>query len=369
MKSKNRWIIASAVVGATAATGYVTQRSDARGLQIDEALQVDVKRKDLEIEVVDTGKVKPKERVEIKSKVPGQVIEVHAEEGDAVEQGDVLIRLDPVDFQRDVARAEADVAQARNSLEFARLNLARKKRARQDRGVAQIDVDLAENEVRSRAISLRAAEIALATARDRLRYTRITSPISGTVMELNVEKGEVVTPGVQQTFEGRPLLTVGDLSVLIVEADVNQIDIAKIRVGQRAKLAFDAYPDRCFSAIVTKTAPAAVKPEGKKVEMFPVEATLAMADPSVRPGMTADVRIQVEAKKGVFAVPIEAVTREEGKAYVTKIIEAEGKPTTQRVEVVLGARNDREFELVEGIREGDRLVIDPPSAKDNEVEL
>lgn len=370
MMSKKRWVLGAALVGATAVAAYLARRSDKGVLGAEEALRIEVKRKDLVIEVVDTGKVKPKEKVEIKSKVAGQVVEVHAHEGDVVKKGDLLLRLDPVDFHRDVARAEAEVAQAENSLEFARLNVMRRKQARKDRGVAQVEVELAESEVRSRVISLRIARIALARARDRLRSTRVTSPISGTVLELNVQKGEVVTPGVQQTFEGRSLLTVGDLSTLIVETDVNQIDIAKIRVGQQVTLTFDAYPGRTFEATVTKASPAAVKSAGEEeVERFPVEATLAAQDSAIKPGMTADVRFRVEVKEGVFTVPIEAVIRENGKTYVTKMVEAEGRVTTERVEVALGARNDLEIELVTGISERDRLVIDPAALGHNEVEL
>ena len=369
MKSKKRWILVVLVLGAAAVGVYLSQRSEASSVPVDDALRIDVARKDLVIEVVDTGKVKPKEKIEVKSKVAGQIVEVHVQEGDRVEQGDLLLRLDPVDFEREVARAKAEVAQAQNALEYARLNLARKTKARKDRGVAQIEVDLAENEVRSRVISLEMARIALATAQDRLRYTRIISPLDGTVMEVNVEEGEVVTPGIQQTFEGRPLLTVGDLSTLIVSTDLTQIDIAKIQLGQEVKLTFDAYPERTFKARITKTAPSAVKPEGKDVEMFPVEATLEVADPAVKPGMTADVRIQIDIKKNVFSVPIEAVIKEKGKTFVTRIAETNGKMKTERVEVSLGVRNDREFEVVSGIGEEDKLLVDPASAKDNEVEL
>jgi RND family efflux transporter MFP subunit len=361
------------IAGAVTVVGagvYLTQRSEAETtLPQDASLRVDVKKHDFTIEVIDTGKVQPKERVEIKSKVAGQVIEVFVEEGDVVKKGQLLLRLDPTDFERDVARADAEVAQAKNALEYSQLTFERKKRALSERGVAQIEVDLAANEVKTKTIALKSAEIALATARDRLRYTQVAAPLDGTVIELGIEVGEVVTPGVQQTFEGRPLLTIGDLSTLIVRSELNQIDIAKIALGQEVTLTFDALPGKKYQARVTKSAPAAVKPKGKEIEVFPVEATLVDADPSIKPGMTADVRFQIETKPNVFAVPIEAVVKESGKAYVNKIVLADGREKTEKTEVTVGARNDRELEVAAGLSEGDKLLINPASAKENEVEL
>lgn len=363
------WLLIAGVLGAGGAAVYFTQKSEAPTVPTDTKLRVDVKRRDLVIEVVDTGKIQPKEKIEIKSKVAGQVTQVLVEEGDRVKKGQLLLKLDPTDFEREVAKADADVAQAKNALEFAELSLERKKRGLQDRGVAQFDVDLANNELKTKTIALKSAEIALATARDRLRYTQIGAPIDGTVIELGIKQGEVVTPGVQQTFEGRPLLTIGDLSTLIVRSELNQIDIAKISKDQKVSLTFDALPGKTYEARVTKTAPAAIKPKGKEVEVFPVEATLVEADETIKPGMTADVRFLIDVKPNVIAVPIEAVVKAEGKSSVTKIVVAEGIEKTEKLEVTVGARNDREVELAGGVAEGDKLLIDPASSKENEVEL
>lgn len=366
---KRRWWVVPLVLAAGGGAFFVANRGEAEGPPDDKALRVQVERADLKIEVVETGKVRPEERVEIKSKVAGQATEVLVEEGERVVKGQLLVRLDPTDHQREVARAQADVAQAENSLAFARLDLERKQRALKDRGVARIEVDLAENEVKARSIASKLARIALAVARDRLRYTEIVSPIDGTVLEVGIEAGEVVTPGVQQTFEGRPLMVVGDLSTLVVKSELNQIDIAKIEVGDLAELSFDALPGRRFSARVTKTAPAAVLPKGKTVEVFPVEATLTETSTTIRPGMTADVRFAIDTRRGVLSVPIEAVVRDKGDAFVTKIVSVEGKPRTERVAVRLGARSDRQVEVAEGIVEGDELLIDPASSKANEIAL
>jgi membrane fusion protein, macrolide-specific efflux system len=369
MKLKKRWLLLIVAAALAAAGMYAGTRPEEKVIPKDAALRVTVKRHDLTVEVIDTGKVEPQEQIEVKSKVAGQVLEVPIDEGALVKKGQLLLELDPIDYQRDVARAQAEVSQAKIALEYAQLNHDRKKRGLQDRGVAQIDVDFAANEVKAKSVAVEGAQIALETARDRLRYTRVVSPIDGTVLELGIEKGEVVTPGVQQTFEGRPLLTVGDLSTLIVRCELNQIDVARIALGQKATLTFDALPGKTFAAKVTKSAPAAVKAKGKEIEVFPVEATLIESDGSIKPGMTADVRFEIEVRPSVFAVPIEAVVKEEGKSYVHRITGEGDQETTVKTEVQVGARNEREIEITSGIEEGQLLLIDPASSKENEVEL
>jgi multidrug efflux pump subunit AcrA (membrane-fusion protein) len=106
------------------------------------------------------------------------------------------------------------------------------------------------------------------------------------------------------------------------------------------------------------------------VDVFPVEATLTKADTAIKPGMTADVRIHIEKKDHVMSLPIEAVVKENGKQYVTKVIPAEkGKQKTEKTEVKVGARNDREIEIVSGLAEGDKVLIKPASAAENEYKM
>ncbi len=358
------------LVAALAGGAYAVQRSSGAAAPIDPALVHEVQRKDLLIEVVDTAQVRARERVEIKSKVAGQVASVHVVEGARVRKGQLLLRLDPAEYRREVARAEADVAQAQNTLAFAELTLARKEAGLRERGVAQADVDEAGHEVRARRVTLASARVSLESARERLHSTELASPIDGTVLELGIQVGEVVTPGVQQTFEGRPLLVVGDLSVLVVRAELNQIDVAKVALGQAVSLGFDALPEQHATARVTKVAPAAVRPAGKTIDVFPVEATLEHADPSIKPGMSADVRFRIDVRPGVLVLPIEAVLRKNGKAFVTKLVRGpEGAEVREEVEVELGVKNDREYELVRGLGAADRVLVDPASAKANEVEL
>ena len=387
-RRKRRWWpwIAGLLVLVAAGVAFARMRGGG-GKPLDASLIVTAKRGDLAIDVIETGKVQPHDKVEVKSKVAGQVMRVFVEEGQKVKRGQPLLKLDPTDFRRDVARAAADVARAaadvrsaRNAFDFAKVGLGRRQKALEGRGVAQIDVDAAASDVRGRAANLGTAQavlagsrVQLAAAQDRLRYTQILAPMDGTVIERGIQAGEVVTPGVQASFDGKALCTVADLSTLVVKADLNQIDIAKVKLGQLVTLTLDALPGKKYTAKITKIAPASTIPKGKDVDVFPIEATLDgpnVGGGEIKPGMTADVRIHVEVKKGALSVPLEALVKETGKSYVNRVTEREkGNPKsakTDKVEVQLGARNDREVEVTSGIAEGDRCLIKPASSADNE---
>jgi macrolide-specific efflux system membrane fusion protein len=371
VKKRRRWLAPSIIVVLIigAAIAY-TKRGSAGPKELDQSLITAVKRGDLPIDVLETGKVQPREKVEIKSKVAGQVLKVFVDAGQQVKKGQALLQLDPTDYERDVSRTEADVAAAKNALEFSQLSLDRRQKGLEQRGVAQMDVDTAASDVRAKKVAVQLTTVAYNAASDRLRYTRILSPMDGTITERGIQPGEVVTPGVQATFEGKALLTVADLSTLLVKVDLNQIDVAKVTLGQKVSITLDALPGKAYEAVITKIAPASITPKDKQVDVFPVEATLAKSDALIKPGMTADVRIHIEKKEKVLALPIEAVVKEGGKQFVQKVVMGEkGKQKTEKVEVKVGARNDREVEIASGIVEGDKVLIKPGSSAENEYKM
>lgn len=371
--TRRRWVwvvLALAIVGSLV---FVAGRSRATPTPIDAALVVTVQRRALEVEVLETGRIQPREKVDLKSKIAGQVSAVLVKEGMQVTKGQVLIVLDPTDYQRELAKADADVAQANAALDFARLSHGRATRGVAQDIVSRADLDLAAHELRAKAVSLQSAEVTRTVARDRLGYTKIVSPMDGTVIARGIEPGEAVVPGVQSTFDGKALLTIADLSSLLVKVSLNQIDIAKVSVGRPVTLTLDALPGHTYRALVTKVAPASVKLPGKDQEIFPVEASMDSPDGLVKPGMTSDVRIHLDAKQGVLVVPLEAVVREAGKTFVLRVLPAEkgekAETRTEKVEIAQGLRNDREVEITNGVSEGMRVLLRPASASENETKL
>lgn len=372
LKLKKRgWLMLVGGLVLVTGTGAMLMKGSSAGIKgTDGALTAKVQRQNLTIEVIEVGKIEPLEKVDIKSKVPGQAEQVLVDEGAHVEKDQLLLRLDPTDFRREVAQANAEVQRANYALEYAQLTLKRRQQAFKDRGVSQADVDFALNDVKSKTAMVKLAQVALAAAQDRLRYTEIVSPIKGTVIARGIEPGEVVTPGVQATFEGKALLTIANLETLVIKTNLNQIDVAKVQLGQNVTLTLDGLADKVYHAKVTKIASAATTVKGKEVELFPVEATLVDPDAQIKPGMTADVRIHVETKKQVLVLPIEAVTKHEGTSRVTRIVtDGKGNKRQEKVEVTTGSRNDRDIEIQSGVSEGDMVSIESSSSVGNEVKM
>lgn len=367
---RRRWPWILVLVILIAGGGVLFSKSRARAAPLDPALVLTAKRAPLVLEILETGKVFPREKVELKSKVAGQVTEVRVKEGEQVKKGAVLLVLDPSDYQREVARAEAEVAQAKNSIDLATLTLARTTRAVAANVASTSETEQHAHDLTAKNVALRIAEVSLGTAQDRVRYTRMLAPMNGTVIQRAIEPGEVVIPGIQSTFDGKPLLTIADLSTLLVRVNLNQIDVAKVSIGRKAILTLDALPGKTYEATITKVAPASVKTVGKDLETFPVEALLATTDGLIKPGMTADVRIILDTKPGVIALPLEAVTKEGAQSFVTRVTDgADGATKTDKVEVTVGARNDRDVEIVKGLNEGDRVLVKPAPATENETKL
>ena len=359
------WLILVLFLAAGGAAA-ARRSSMAQKVKLDPLLLVKARRADLVVEVVETGRIEAREKVEVKSKVAGQVEKVYVDAGQRVVAGQPLLRLDPTDYHREVARARADLLAATNALRFAQLKLRHAERGWESRSVAEIELETARAEVTAKLAAKMNAEVGLQAANDKLRYTLVTAPMAGIVTERGIQPGEVVTPGVQATFEGKALLTISDLSKLIVKADLNQIDIAKVELGQQVTLGLDALPGRKYNAVVTKIAAAAVTPKGKEVETFPIEATLQDADERIKPGMTADIRVHIDRRSNVLVVPVEAVVTEEDKRYVTRVLGDGEHQTTERIEVKVGARNDREVQISSGLLPDEVVLIKPDSSAANE---
>jgi RND family efflux transporter MFP subunit len=359
------------VVGSLVA---MRQRSGDAAGKLDKSLTATVKRSDLEVVVLETGRVEPRLQTQIKSRVGGQVVDVVVQEGERVKKGQVLLHIEPTDYRREVARMEAETSQSREAVGYADIQLARAEKAHAGNIAPAAELDQARHEAAMARGRQKAAEVALATARDRLRYTEIDAPFDGTLIQRNIQPGEVVVPGVTATVEGKPLMVLADISMLIVKIDLNQIDVAKVRMGQKTEVTLDALPGKKFTASVTRVAAASSisvrTGQGSGPDVFPVETTLEPSQDlaEIKPGMTADARILVEKRPRVLVLPIEAITTEKGKSFA-QVIDSAGRaePKVVRREVSVGARNDREVEITSGLKEGELVMIKPPTA--NEVKM
>ncbi len=247
---------------------------------VDPALVVSAARVPLSVEVVDVGRIEAVDTVELASRVPGRVLEVLVDEGDKVKAGQMLVRLDRREASRELSRAAAELSRAKARRAYAESEAERKARGATLGIVSAVDRQTSRQEAKLANLDARLYAVAVREARDHLKDTELTAPIAGTITRRAIEPGEMVKPGVQSSFESVALLTIADLSRLVIKTELNQIDVAKVKLGQKVKLALDSLPGETFNARVTKIAPASVRPPGKDLDVFPVEAELEKADPA-----------------------------------------------------------------------------------------
>jgi HlyD family secretion protein len=357
--------------------------------QGDQAVEVEVGQVTLErlVETVNaSGKIQPSFDVAISPEVSGEIRELYVKEGQKVQKGDVLLRINPDIYQSQLSRGAASVNVAKSAVSQSEASFREAKRSYDrskklhDQGVlsdAEWDqavrgFEVAELTVESARFQLQSAQSGLREAEDNLKRTTLRAPIAGTVTGLSVELGERVVGTAQMA--GTELMRIAQLETMEVVVDVNENDIVKVKMGDTALVQVDAYMGREFKALVTEIGGAAKRSAVSGVDQvtnFEVVMTLlpeSYADlveagnaQPLRPGMTATVNIQTARAWNVPAVPIQAVTTREdsatGKQREVVFLIQEGKAVERPV--VVGIQDDRFIQIAEGLKPKTELIVGP----------
>src|SRR5690606_23864213 len=395
------------VVGVLSAAILFTLAGIAVANQRDRGFEVrteEVVRRDLVSIVTASGFVQPKRKVDISADISGRVTELSVEEGQWVEEGDVLLRIDPTSFEANVRRATASVAQARAQAAQARANvlnaeseLNRAERLAQAENLispaeleqARTQLLVAQAQLEAAEYGVAQAEAGLSEAREQLRKTTISAPMSGHVTRLNIEAGETAIVGTMNN-PGSLLLTIADLSEMEARVRVGETDIPDISLGDPAEVRIDAYPNKLFHGEVTRIANSAVNAAeaqssapGQQAQAIDFEVIVTLRNPpaDLRPDLTATAEIVTATRESVLTVPIIAVTvrDENGRRFTadattagapapgTEVAEVEGvfvvrdrKPVWTPIQV--GIVGDWYFEVVAGLEEGDTVIAGPYAA-------
>ncbi|RIA10824.1 HlyD family secretion protein [Flavobacteriaceae bacterium MAR_2010_72] len=370
--------------------------------------EVEVKKvtlMDLVETVSATGKIQPEVEVKLSSEVSGEIIELPIVEGQQVEKGDLLVRVNPDIYQSSLSRSQATLQnvkagleQAEASLKEAKANYERNKnlfekgvisKADWDRSIAAYETAQAARS--SAYYSVQSAGATVKEATDNLNRTTIYAPMSGTISLLNVEIGERVV-GTQQ-MAGTEILRVANLNNMEVEVDVNENDIVKVQIGDSTKVEVDAYLKKEFKGIVTEIANSAASAlTADQVTNFRVKVRileesykeLMEGKPEFyspfRPGMTATVDIITNKRAKTVAVPISAIVIKTDTSSAKKpmadktrgtdnvLVESEekfecvfvknGDEAKLRV-VKTGIQDDANIEIISGLKEGDEIITGP----------
>lgn len=266
------------------------------------------------------GEVEAFDEVDISSEVVGKIVEMPVEEGEYVEKGALLCRLDDADYKARVVSAEANVAKLQAMIKQAEADLARAEldweqvqRLRETSATSSSEVARyrsalvgAQAALDMRKQELRQSEAALQSAREDLARTVITAPLAGVVAQLFAEQGEVVVTGTMNNL-GTRIMVISDLSKLQVRCRVDEADAATVQPEQPARIYLQSDTRRSIPGRVLRVGTKGTKPVGRDVVTFETLILVEAHDPRVRPGMSANVEIEVARKDQTLTVPIEAV--------------------------------------------------------------
>jgi len=346
-------------------------------------------------DVYATGSVVPVSRQEVRVLTPGRVAKVEVKVGDAVKVGQTLVSLDTTLVDAQVAQARVSVEAAQAAVNTAQANLDELKKAQSAASTAALPSDdyasgLSGLGAESGAISvssllpdfmsdgknlpqenpispavIRQAEGALAQskaalkqAQEMLKVAQVQqgqlihkAGIAGTVLEVNAQEGNLASAQL-------PLVVVADLTQMNVEAQLNEVDAGKVRVGGKVTISSKMLGKTTVQGTIVEISPTAVaKPsvQGNASPTVGVKIRLDKAPLELKPGFSVTIEIVIATKEGILAVPQEALFQEGNKNYVYRI--QAGR--LEKTEVTIGIGNDTHQEITSGLKAGDQVVLNP----------
>jgi HlyD family secretion protein len=355
----------------------------------------DVQRQELVARVSATGHIEPKTSVDISADVSGRIVELTVEEGDDVDEGQLLLVIDDARFQAALQRSQAAAADAVATEARARANAdqavrdwerIRDLKARLPQMVTETEFETARtnSEVQGRLAEsarhgVEAAQAGVREAEDQLSKTVIQAPMSGRVTRLNVERGETAVVGTMNN-PGSLLLTVSDMSVMEAVIEVDETDVPEISPGDSTVVRIDAFGDREFSGRVTTIGNSSLRPRASlgsdQAIDFEVRITLDDTDVDLRTDLSATADVITEVRPDALAIPIISLTLLDADEF--EAVPNENDTTTARDDsgngdsvegvfvvedgvarfrpVEVGIAGDSYFEVVSGLEEGVTIV-------------
>jgi len=393
MRTRTKVII-GAILVVVLATAALLNMNGRRASGTEARVEV-VEKRDLTATVTSSGNVRARRKVDISSDISARVTELLIDEGEDVEEGQILLRLDPSRYEAAANRSLANLKQAQAQVAQSQANFVRARReaermaalwerdsllvSRQEVENAQTDLEVQTSLLEAAEFGVGQAEAALDEARDQLSKTVIAAPMTGRVTRLNVEEGETVIVGTMNN-PGSLVLTVSDLSVMEVVLEVDETDVPEISLGDSAGVDLDAFPDLEFAGVVTEIGNSAIRPPSQAAGSgqtptidFEVVVTLWNPPAELRPDLSATAEVVTETRTDQTSIPIISLTlrehdqvdRPEGEdgtdtsaepvegVFVVK----EGRAVFTPVEV--GIAGEEYFEVISGLSPGDTVVSGP----------
>jgi HlyD family secretion protein len=389
--------IAIAVVAALGALGYMAKQ---KGNNKATAVKMEnVEARDLVASVTASGQVRPRTKVDVSADITGKIIRLAVKEGDQVTKGQFLLQIDPQQFEAALQRslaalasAKAQFAQANASMIQAKRNYDRSAEIKRstptllsDEQLEQLRTAVEVNQALSDAakFSVEQSEAAVRDSRFSLSRTTILAPMSGRITRLNVENGETAIQGTLNK-DAATLLTIADLSVLETKIKVDETDVSRIKLGDSAVVQIDAFPDTTFVGRVVRISNSSVKAASGAATAdqavdYEVVVQLVNAPSETRPDFSATAKVITDVRTRVLSIPIialtvredsaitngdtaqapagrKAATKQVGKRDIEGVFVVTATNTVSFRPVKVGIAGDRYFEVLSGLKAGDRIV-------------
>jgi HlyD family secretion protein len=354
-----------------------------------------VVRGDITSSVSGSAKIQPEIQVKISAKVSGQIIELGVEEGDYVKKGRFLVQLDREMYQASVEQAESNHSYALAGYRKAVSEYERGKILFESNLISKAELDITKSSYEQAKAQVDQNVAVLKQAKDNLSKTTIYAPMDGTVSQLNKKEGEMAM-GSQFTLD--VIMVVADLTKMLAETEIDENDVVSVSLGDTSNIDIDAFPDSTFLGVVKEIANTGMtKGFGTQEEVtnFLVKVSMMDRPEGLRPSMSATVDILTDTHKDVLKVPIQSVTvrdplktdekndekeKEDKKDEKDeKEVKDENRPSKEKpdikkgeelikvlfvvkdgiahqVPVKAGISSDTEWEIIEGVEEGDEVV-------------
>jgi HlyD family secretion protein len=393
MSKKTKIILGvlGAIVLAFVAMGFIRRKDK----DVARVTTAKVEKIDLVAKVTANGKIQARRKVDLSALVMGQIVNLAAKEGDRVHKGQLLLQIDRAQLAAQTAGRESalgamrsDLLAARSNAEQARFDYERARRNWEAKILSEAEYQKAKSVYDTAQANLSATQqrlqesgANLAASRDSLSKTTVSAPIAGVVTYLPVKEGEVTVIGTMNN-PGTQLLTISDMSEVEAVMMVDETSVPEVKVGQKANLNIDAYPNRTFEGIVTEVGSSPIAKndpdllsltQGSEAINFKAKIRVVNPPDTIRPGFSVTADILTGRKEGATAIPIQAlvvrdVPKKDGKPAASS---SAGRPQTEEgvylvknqklafEKVVTGLAGELMIEVKSGPKVGEEIVTGP----------
>jgi RND family efflux transporter MFP subunit len=357
-----KWIVLIAIVAVGIAGYYgwaAWQKSKLAAAPTGRPTTATAELRDINFAVNAAGEIAPAEQVSVRPEINGLVLALPVDIGDRVKKDDLLFRLDDSELQRQRASNLTDIEKAKLGVEKAMRDFERSKKLLASSLISQELYDDTKTALDLSSNALERAEREMGLTEEHLTKTVVRAPFDCTVLTRPVSAGQAVS-GSGGFNSGTEVLTIADLSSMIINAQVNQADVPRLKVGQAVEITVEAVAGLQATGVVERISPQATI--RNSIKGYPARVVLKHVDPRARPGMTANVKIPVASADNVTAVPLGAVFTEMNpdSGQRERYVYVQQGDTFEKRNVKVGVSDYSFAEIQEGLSPGTVVALELP---------